>query len=59
MADFSVTYRNCVQLAAGLLGRLYGGIDTYRSHSVRTQIDQAKAQINAIRKLFNMPELTV
>ncbi len=57
MPDFSVTYGNCVQLAAGLLGRLYGGVDTYRSHSVREQIDRMKTQVNAVRKLFGMGEV--
>jgi hypothetical protein len=57
MADFSVTYGNCVQLAAGLLGRLYGGVDTYRSHSVREQIDRSRTQVNAVRKLFGMGEV--
>ncbi|MGH9430562.1 MAG: hypothetical protein ACRD3T_03380 [Terriglobia bacterium] len=60
LASASVAYRNCAQLAAGLLGRLYGGtFDTYRSHSLRDQIDKVyKAEINAVRDYFNkMPPL--
>lgn len=60
LANSSVAYRNCAQLAAGLLGRLYGGtFDTYRSHSLRDQIDKVyKDEVNAVRNSFNkMPQL--
>ncbi|MGH9606411.1 MAG: hypothetical protein ACRD3N_12025 [Terracidiphilus sp.] len=58
LADFSVTYRNCAQLAAGLLGRLHGrksdesmGMKppTYRSGSVRAQILNYRDDVNRVR----------
>lgn len=59
LADFSVTYRECVQLAAGILGRLYGGsFDTYRSQSVRDQIQRMyKAPVTSIRTQLGMSPL--
>jgi hypothetical protein len=51
----------CVQRAAGILGRLYGGIHgTYRSWSPRKQIDNAGAvaDINEVRDYLSMPVLS-
>jgi len=58
-ANFSTTYRNCAKLAAGTLGRLYGGtFDTYRSHSIRQQIERMyKDAVNSSRKEFGMGPL--
>lgn len=60
LADTSVAYQTCAQLAAGLLGRLYGGTsDTYRSHSIRDQIAKVyRDPVSSVRKHFKMPELT-
>lgn len=59
LASTSVSYQSCARLAAGLLGRLSGGtFDTYRSHSLREQIDKVyRDQVNAIRDYFKMPPL--
>jgi hypothetical protein len=45
------------KLAAGLLGRLYGGKNTYRSDSLRAQIGQSAQlqDVNALRQRFGMP----
>jgi hypothetical protein len=52
--------RECAQRAAGVLGRLYGGVaSTYRSWSPRRQIEQndyAKP-LDSLRDFFNMPLL--
>ena len=57
-ASFSVTYRECARLAAGILGRLHGRKkdddasekpETYRSGSIRTQIQLYKNDINTAR----------
>jgi len=60
LVNFSATYRSCVQLAAGVLGRLYGGtFDTYRSQSVRDQIQRMyKTPVSSIRSQFGMAPLT-
>ncbi len=64
LADFSVTYRNCARLAAGLLGRLHGRKSdesvgtkpsTYRSGSVRTQILLYKDEIDKLRLALLAP----
>lgn len=59
-ANASVAYQTCAKLAAGLLGRLYGGtLDTYRSHSLRDQVAKSyHAPVTAVRKHFKMSELT-
>jgi hypothetical protein len=52
--------KECTRIAAGILGRLYGGTtDVYRSWSLRAQIDQNKFvnDINAIRSFSQMPSL--
>jgi hypothetical protein len=55
---FSTTYRACAQLAAGILGRLHGKKTdedtgqkpkTYRSGSIRTQIQMYKDDVNQLR----------
>jgi hypothetical protein len=62
MGEFSVTCTNCTRLAAGILGRLYGGsFDTYRSHSVRDQIKRTYLDaVNTARNPgpWTMPALT-
>lgn len=59
VGQFSVTHGNCMRLAAGILGRLYGGsLETYRSHSVRDQIKQTYVgALNAVRGAVGMPGL--
>lgn len=47
----------CAKLACGILGRLYGGTSTYRSGSVKSQIERHASQIDALRKHFSMPAL--
>lgn len=58
LIDCSLAYRNCTQLAAGLLGRLHGKKTdetkgtkpaTYRSGSVRAQILDHKDNVNQVR----------
>jgi hypothetical protein len=53
------SHRECAKRAAGILGRLYGGIDTYRSWSPRAQIEQNNLveDLNQVRGHFNMPSL--
>jgi hypothetical protein len=61
LAVFSVAYRDCARLAAGRLGRLYGGIDTYRSNSIRDQIKRSyKDAVDSMRGQAEppMPPLT-
>jgi len=55
----SVTYYNCSQLAAGILGRLHGGYSgTYKSRSIRSHIqDDYLTEVNAVRKAFKQSEL--
>jgi len=51
----------CARFAAGALGRLYGGTDTYRSHSPRAQIEQNDLlpALQAVRDQFpNMEPLS-
>jgi hypothetical protein len=59
LGDFAVTYRNCIVLAAGILGRLWGKptlYDSYRSDSVRSQIGGTYLDaVNAIRKANTPP----
>lgn len=59
LANFSVDYRDCAKLAAGTLGRLYGGMfDTYRSNSIRDQIQRMyKDAVNVVRKHYDMMPL--
>jgi hypothetical protein len=49
----------CARRAAGLLGRLYGGVKTYRSRSPKLQMDQngCVAPINTVRDYFDMAPL--
>ncbi len=56
LVDFSVKYESCLRLAAGTLGRLHGGtLDTYRSHSVRDQINRTyEDSVNALRGELGM-----
>jgi hypothetical protein len=49
----------CAKLACGILGRLYGGANTYRSGSVKSQIDRYVSEIDGLRKNFSMPALHV
>lgn len=54
-------YRDCAKNAAGILGRLYGGVkSTYRSWSPHIQIDQNQLveDINKVRDFFNMNPLS-
>jgi hypothetical protein len=55
----SVTYQNCVRLAAGIIGRLHGGnAGTYKSRSVRSHIqDDYLGDLNAVRKSLKLTEL--
>ncbi len=57
--NVSIDYDSCTKLAAGILGRLYGGADTtYRNRSVRYQIqDNCQQVVNSLRKHHNMSEL--
>ena len=56
----SVTYGDCVRLAAGALGRLYGGTDTYRTNSVHVQIGRSYLEpVNRIRAAVEMTPLAV
>jgi hypothetical protein len=59
--EFPIAYGDCVQLTAGILGRVNGGKNTYRSNSLRRQVqDSFKDEVNAIRKKSRppMPELS-
>jgi hypothetical protein len=51
--------QQCARHAAGILGRLYGGTNTYRSWSPITQIDEngLAPVINRLRRFFNMEDL--
>ncbi|MGB7547228.1 MAG: hypothetical protein WBM14_05730 [Terracidiphilus sp.] len=62
LAAFSVAYRNCAQLAAGILGRLHGKKTddapgkkplTYRSGSLRSQMLAYSSDINQLRMSFS------
>jgi hypothetical protein len=59
LGDFSLTYKNCIGNAAGILGRLWGSptfYDSYRSDSVRSQIRATYLDpVNAIRKANKPP----
>jgi hypothetical protein len=56
--EFPVAYGDCVQFTAGILGRLNGGKNTYRSNSLRRQVqDSFKDEVNAIRKKSRPPML--
>jgi len=59
LGDFAITYRNCIVLAAGILGRLWGSptyYDSFRSDSVRCQIRATYLDaVNAIRKASKPP----
>lgn len=55
--DWSQTYRNCVRIAAGLLGRIYGGNETYRTRSAKELIKTYRQVIDAARKDFGMDPL--
>ena len=59
IADQPKPYRDCVRQAAGILGRLYGGVDTYRTDSARKQIlhNQMVEAINQTRAACNLPNL--
>lgn len=51
---------DCARRASGILGRMYGGVETtYRSHTVRRQIDESgrAAAVNAERKARGMAPL--
>mgnify|MGYP000847691075 CR=1 FL=1 len=56
-----VPYRHmeALRLAAGLLGRTYGGVKTYRSRSLRRQVDDNgwKPAIETVRAYFGMDPL--
>jgi|GEM_PF-1953422 len=54
----SPTADECGRLGAGIAGRLYGGVDTYRSGSARSHIDQRfVAQVNTARARYGMGAL--
>jgi len=56
----SPAHSECVQRAAGILGRLYGGVSTtYRSWHPMTHMEQNDftAAVNEVRRLFNMTDL--
>ena len=56
--EFPVAYGDCVQFTAGILGRVNGGKNTYRSNSLRRQVqDSFKDEVNAIRKKSRPPML--
>lgn len=60
-AFLSNAHRTCAQLAAGILGRLYGGDGSiYRSQSCQVQIEQNNLveAVNAVRDFFRMPKLS-
>ena len=53
---FSFAYGDCCRLVAGILGRLYGGKDIYRSNSLRRQIqDYCQDELINVRKSFSPP----
>lgn len=56
----SACHRECARRAAGILGRLYGGVATYRSWSPRAQIEQngLVPVVNEVRDFFDMPALS-
>jgi hypothetical protein len=59
-ASLRVMHRDCARLAAGILGRMYGGDrETYRSMSPKYHIQQNEheAEINVVRDKFTMPPL--
>ncbi len=60
VGQFSMTYKNCANLAAGILGRLYGGsLHTYRSVSLRDQIKRSYLnEVNTVRQAFGLSLLT-
>lgn len=55
----SARHAGFARRAAGILGRLYGGTKTYRSHSPKVQMDQNECMkpINEVRDYFNMAPL--
>ncbi len=59
VGQFPVTYRNCMELAAGILGRLWGGPqfhDSYRSQSLRDQIKRTYFDaVNIVRASARTP----
>lgn len=58
--SLSSDHRECARHAAGILGRLYGGVpSTYRSWSPRIHIEQngLTAVVNEVRRFFNLGEL--
>ena len=61
LANTSVAYSSAGKLSAGILGRLYGGAGTYRSHSIQVQIDKSyKVEVNRVRNGkggYGMPAL--
>jgi hypothetical protein len=59
--DWSQAYQNCVRIAGGLLGRIYGGQNTYRTRSVKELIKTKPYldSVNAARQLFGMEQLRV
>jgi hypothetical protein len=48
------------RMLAGLVGRIYGGIETYAQASLRTMIGQPqpRSQADRLRNRFNLPPLT-
>ncbi len=48
-------YDQCARRAAGLLGRMVGGVDTYRSHSIPSQIEKTyKDPMKDLRTEYGM-----
>jgi hypothetical protein len=56
----SACHRECARRAAGILGRLYGGVATYKSWSPRVHIEQNDLvkPLNDVRDYFNMSALS-
>ncbi|MFY9802340.1 MAG: hypothetical protein WA211_19325 [Candidatus Acidiferrales bacterium] len=53
---FSFAYGDCSRLAAGILWRLYRGMDIYRSSSLRRQIrDFCQEELIKVRNSFSPP----
>lgn len=59
LVDTSVAYQSCAQLAAGILGRMYGGAaDIYRCGSIRNQIAKSYVPaVSSVRQFFKMAQL--
>jgi hypothetical protein len=56
----SPAHRECARRAAGILGRLHGGVETYKSSSPPAHIEQNDLipPLNRVRDYFNMPPVS-